>query len=97
MNANESIVYLPRLVFKSELAAYFGVSGRYLWRHVLTDDFFEDHGYEKRQFSYVKRFPPHITKLIYRHFEITDLNTSLADELNAPEDKENGHRAPTED
>ena len=96
MNSSDTNIRLPRLVFKSELAEYFGVTNRYLWRHVLTDDFFESYGYEKRQFSYVKRFPPHITKLIYQHFEIADLNITLAEELNADE-AENGHRAPTEE
>lgn len=97
MNSSDTAVRLPRLVFKSELAEYFGVTTRYLWRHVLTDDFFESYGFEKRQFSYVKRFPPHITKLIYQHFEISDLNTTLAEELNTPDEQENGHRAPVDD
>lgn len=89
---------LPRLVFKHELCTYFDeCTSRYLWRNILTDDVFEEGGFKKADYAKVKRFPPDVTKHLYRHFDIDDLNARLSDELRDGDEAPKGHRAPSDD
>lgn len=88
---------LPRVVFKRDLANYFSVDTRYLWHTLLTDELFADWGYDREEFVTSKRFPPGLTKCIYNHFNITDLDETLSQELKALDEPGTGHRAPEDD
>ncbi len=83
MNTPEQLVAvrLPRCVEKRDLKDYFDVSYKYLWSELLTDELFDEWGYDRDDWKRAKRFPPNVTLLIYSHFNISNLDTTLADEL----------------
>lgn len=81
MNKKTREPYLPRCVSKKELAIYFGVSHKWLWANLITEDLINDWGFEIEEVKPRRIFPPDLTLKIYRHFDILDLNLSLYEEL----------------
>ena len=73
--------YLPRCVAKKELKNYFDVSYDELWRKILTVDLLEKWGFEVDEIKKLRLLPPKLTKSIYLHYEIKDLNMTMHEEL----------------
>lgn len=84
--------YLPRVAQKFEVATYFGLDTRQLRNRVVTRDLIEEWGFDYESFKRDKSFPVEVTKKIYQHFKIRDLNMTLSEEL-YPDSDEAGHRA----
>ena len=74
---------LPRCVTKYELSQDFDCNYEFLWREILTEDLLTEWGYGLDYVKQRKRFGPLLTRQIYLHFRITDLNRSLAEEITA--------------
>lgn len=73
---------LPRCVTKYELATYFECSYEYLWKEIITDELLEGWNYSyEEHVRPCKKLHPILTKKIYLHFGIRDLDMSLADEI----------------
>jgi hypothetical protein len=72
---------LPRCVHKYQLRDYFGCSYRHLWRFIITEDLFLSWGYDPDKLKRRRIFSPELTRLIYTHFQITDLDASLSKEI----------------
>lgn len=75
--------YLPRCVTKKELKNYFGVSYKEMWNKIITEDLLNEWGYEIDDIKPMRLLTPEITKKIYIHFEIKDLNMDMYQELYA--------------
>ena len=75
--------YLPRCVSKKELRNYWGVSRKYLREEIITDDLLEKLDIDIEKYNRLRNLTPDITKKIYLHFEIFDLNGDLSTELAA--------------
>lgn len=73
--------HLPRTVEKRDLKDYFGCSYAYLWEVIITDDLLYRWGYNQDQIKPLRRLPPDLTRLIYVHFKITDLNADFVAEI----------------
>ncbi|MTB53902.1 hypothetical protein [Lewinella sp. W8] len=72
---------LPRCVRKYQLRDYFGCSYRHLWRFIITEDLFLSWGYDPDKLKRRRIFSPELTKLIYTHFQIRDLDADLSEEI----------------
>lgn len=83
---------LPRCVTKYDLITYFDCSYRYLWKRIITPDLLEGWGVDVPALKKARRLDPFLTKKLYEHFNIKDLDDTLKDELEAQTD---GEKAPS--
>lgn len=76
-------VYLPRCVAKFELIAYFGCDYKFLWSRLIPDELLHQWGYDSDQVKKCRRLDTDLTRLIYLHHRITDLNSDYSEEIAA--------------
>jgi hypothetical protein len=88
MSSTVSAPRIPRCVTKYDLITFFECNYRYLWRRILTDDLLETWGYTYADIKNTKKLPPDLTRSIYDHYGITDLDAKLSDEIREKEEEE---------
>lgn len=81
MTSNVSAPRLPRCVTKYDLITFFECNYRYLWRRILPDELLEGWGYSYARIKSTRTLPPDLTRAIYAHYGITDLDGKLSEEI----------------
>lgn len=84
---------LPRCVTKFDLITYFNCNYRYLWRRIITVELLEEWGIDIPALKRARTLDPFLTKRLYEHFKITDLDKRPQDEIEAVTE---GEQAPTD-
>ena len=72
---------LPRCVHKYQLVSYFDCSYDFLWKNLITDDLLMRWGFDLDNVRKCRQLGPDLTKRIYIHFAITDLDADLSAEV----------------
>lgn len=72
---------LPRCLHKFELANYFGITTKTLWATILTDELLDSWGLDQQEVKPKRVFGPSLSRRIYEHYHITDLDADFSEEI----------------
>lgn len=72
---------LPRCVHKYQLRDYFNCTYDFLWSNIITDDLLLSWNVKLDDIRQCRQFGPDLTRRIYIHFKITDLDADLSAEV----------------
>jgi len=72
---------LPRCLPKFELARYFSVTTKTLWATILTEPLLDSWGFDQDEVKRLRNFPPLLSRRIYEHYFITDLDADFSSEI----------------
>lgn len=79
----EKKVRLLRCLPKFELANYYGITTKTLWATILTEELLEEWGYDQADIKPLRVYPPNLSRRIYEHYQITDLDADFSEEIRA--------------
>jgi hypothetical protein len=72
---------LPRCLHKFELANYFGITTKTLWATILTEELLDSWGLDQQEIKPKRVFGPSLSRRIYEHYHITDLDADFSEEV----------------
>ena len=82
MNTSENKpARLPRCLPKFELTNYFGIPTKTLWATILTDELLDFWGLDQQEAKPLRVFGPPLSRRIYEHYQITDLDSDFSEEI----------------
>lgn len=81
MMNNSNKANLPRCVSKGQLKEYFGCSYDFMWANLLTDELLMSWNINLEEVKRRRLLGPDLTRRIYVHFKITDLDANFSEEV----------------
>lgn len=81
ISPNDKRARLPRCLPKFELADYFSVTTKSLWATILPEPLLYSWGYDQDDVKRLRNFPPNLSRRIYEHYKITDLDADFSAEI----------------